>query len=96
MPKMVIVVCKNLRCQKSFSVRVADRKRGWGKYCSKSCKASVQNRGRGSSNNWRNSGVSRREYLEHAREYGGTPQFNRSTGEYEGFIPGPFSNEGNY
>lgn len=26
-------------CAKIISVRVADIKRGWGKYCSKSCKA---------------------------------------------------------
>lgn len=40
MPKMIDVECK--RCGKTFSARVADRKRGWGKYCSKQCKASAQ------------------------------------------------------
>lgn len=34
--KMVGVKC---RCGKTFQARVADRKRGWGKYCSKRCKA---------------------------------------------------------
>ena len=29
--------CKNCKC--GFEARLADRKRGWGKYCSKSCKA---------------------------------------------------------
>jgi len=33
----VEVKCKN--CKTMFTARVADRKRGWGKYCSKSCKA---------------------------------------------------------
>lgn len=33
----VIVKCK--RCGDPFTARVADRKRGWGKFCSKSCKA---------------------------------------------------------
>jgi len=31
-------------CGKPFMARVADRKRGWGKYCSKSCKAMKQGR----------------------------------------------------
>ena len=26
-------------CNKTFEARFADMKRGWGKYCSKSCKA---------------------------------------------------------
>lgn len=29
-------------CKETFIVRVADRKRGWGKFCSKSCKAIKQ------------------------------------------------------
>lgn len=29
-------------CKQSFMARVADIKRGWGKFCSKSCKASKQ------------------------------------------------------
>lgn len=29
-------------CKKEFKARTADIKRGWGKYCSKSCKASDQ------------------------------------------------------
>ncbi len=33
----VIVKCK--RCKNPFHARVADRKRGWGKFCSESCKA---------------------------------------------------------
>ena len=30
------------RCKTLFTARVADRKRGWGKFCSKSCKAIKQ------------------------------------------------------
>lgn len=37
MAEYVEVKCK--RCKEPFMARVADRKRGWGKYCSKSCKA---------------------------------------------------------
>jgi hypothetical protein len=33
------VVVKCQRCKQSFAARVADRKRGWGRFCSKSCKA---------------------------------------------------------
>jgi endogenous inhibitor of DNA gyrase (YacG/DUF329 family) len=36
----VVVKCKN--CGTDFEARVADRKRGWAKFCSKSCKASKQ------------------------------------------------------
>lgn len=38
----VTVICANRRCRAPFVARVADRKRGWAKYCSKSCKAVVQ------------------------------------------------------
>ncbi|AFV85233.1 hypothetical protein [Alteromonas mediterranea] len=31
-----------LTCKSAFTARVADRKRGWAKYCSKSCKAKKQ------------------------------------------------------
>src|ERR1051326_6540317 len=35
----VEVKCANKQCRKKFMARAADRARGWGKYCSKSCKA---------------------------------------------------------
>ncbi len=38
----VTVVCANKSCRKSFTARAADRARGWGKFCSKSCKAIKQ------------------------------------------------------
>lgn len=34
--------CKNSSCQKLFQARTADVKRGWAKFCSKSCKAIEQ------------------------------------------------------
>jgi hypothetical protein len=37
---MVTVKCKT--CKTPFQARVADRKRGWGLFCSKSCKAIKQ------------------------------------------------------
>ena len=42
--KTVEVKCE--RCREKFFVRVADRKRGWGKFCSKSCKAIKQTYGK--------------------------------------------------
>lgn len=38
--KIVDVKCKN--CGDMFTARVADRKRGWARFCSKSCKALKQ------------------------------------------------------
>lgn len=45
-PRMVEVTCK---CGCKFLARVVDVKRGWGRFCSKSCKAIDQTRrtGRG-------------------------------------------------
>lgn len=40
--KMVEVNCK--QCKEPFMAREADRKRGWGKFCSKACKAEKQHR----------------------------------------------------
>jgi hypothetical protein len=34
--------CQNKRCGAAFIARIADVQRGWGKFCSKSCKASHQ------------------------------------------------------
>lgn len=40
MPKMVDRICKG--CRQPFQARAADVKRGWGLFCSKSCKAIKQ------------------------------------------------------
>ena len=34
--------CQNINCRRVFHPRKADVERGWGKFCSKSCKASEQ------------------------------------------------------
>lgn len=38
----VSVKCKNPSCGTQFNARRADIRRGWAKFCSKSCKAIVQ------------------------------------------------------
>lgn len=42
MASTVDVTCARKGCNQVFAARVADRKRGWGKFCSKSCKAMEQ------------------------------------------------------
>ena len=39
-----MVECKCKTCRNPFMARVADRRRGWGMFCSKSCKAVKQER----------------------------------------------------
>ncbi len=86
-------------CKTPFTARVADRKRGWAKFCSKSCKAIKQEQRTGQNakfhrrqrTNFRGSGVSREKFMRYASDFGGTPQFSRS-GEYEGFTCGAFDN----
>jgi hypothetical protein len=41
-------------CKEEFEARVADIKRGWGKYCSKSCKAKKQESMTGQYKNYQN------------------------------------------
>ncbi len=48
--KTTEVNCKN--CGILFTARVADRKRGWGKYCDKSCKAKEQEARTGQQQNY--------------------------------------------
>lgn len=56
MATMIDRVCKNRACCAKFMARTADVKRGWGLFCSKSCKASTPELGRG-----------QRDYLKLAR-----------------------------
>lgn len=65
-PNAATVVVKCQRCKQPFTARVADRKRGWGKFCSKSCKAIRQTQKTG----WSGPGSgprpgSRRKYPRH-------------------------------
>lgn len=47
MASMTTVTCGNKKCRKEFQARTADVKRGWGRFCSKSCKAKKQTRDTG-------------------------------------------------
>ena len=49
---MVEVKCKS--CKQPFMARTADVKRGWGKFCSKSCKAKEQEQRTGQYRNYIN------------------------------------------
>lgn len=40
MPNTTTVACAC--CEKDFIARIADRNRGWARFCSKSCKAKYQ------------------------------------------------------
>ncbi|EMO9523353.1 hypothetical protein KKY53_14715 [Pseudomonas aeruginosa] len=42
MAAMTERICANKSCKKPFMARTADVKRGWAKFCSKSCKAIKQ------------------------------------------------------
>lgn len=44
MPSMTTCICGNSSCKKEFKARTADVNRGWGKFCSKRCKATDQER----------------------------------------------------
>jgi len=39
--------CENNRCGQIFQAKTADVRRGWARFCSRSCKATVQSYGRG-------------------------------------------------
>ncbi len=89
--KQVEVKCG--RCRKPFMARVADRKRGWGKFCSKTCKAVKQEQRTGQyadrlhrpdkTEHRLHPFVDNATYLEHQREFGGMPQFDRN-GNFDG------------
>lgn len=93
----VEVKCKN--CKTPFLARKADVARGWGKFCSKSCKATKQEQRTGQysdlihKNDSRSGGrlhpyVDNDTYRYYQKEHGGIPQFSRS-GVYEGFAMTP-------
>lgn len=68
-------------CGTQFQARSADVKRGWGKFCSKSCKAKKQERRTGQMANY----LHRRSIARDSSEYGGTPVYE-AHGEYAGFV----------
>lgn len=63
---MAIYKCKN--CGDPFNAREADRKRGWARYCSKSCKAMEQTRRTGRGSNGRTA-LPNGGYIERGQEY---------------------------
>ncbi len=74
---------KCARCQQPFEAREADRKRGWARFCSKSCKAVVQE-------------VRTSQYRAHLyrQEYGGMNLSVNNRGEIDGHCDAHlFSNE---
>lgn len=75
--KMVERKCRC--CGGAFTARAADVKRGWGKFCSKSCKAILQEQRTGATASFR--------YREQCREQGVCygAQFHPRTGEFEGY-----------
>lgn len=75
MATMVTQKCQ--RCKTLFEARLADVKRGWGKFCSKSCKAIKQEARTGQYKKI----LKDRHYHE---EYGGIPSYDKN-GDYEGF-----------
>lgn len=67
------------RCGTTFLARVADVKRGWGKFCSKSCKAKEQEKRTGQYSNYLH-----KKTTKLTDQYGGTPAFDHR-GDYIGF-----------
>jgi len=56
MSSMTTITCK-CGCKRQKEVRIADIKRGWGKYFSKSCKAVHQEKRTGQYKRYKNSGL---------------------------------------
>ena len=78
---MMAMVEQKCRCGVVFKARRADVNRGWGKFCSKSCKANEQERRTG-----QYAALKRRQVRRSfEREFGGTAVFERN-GRYEGFV----------
>lgn len=64
MATMVKVKCARCHCE--FMARLADRKRGWGKFCSKSCKAIKQEQRTGQHANYIRGKSAACDYAYHA------------------------------
>ena len=77
---MVDCKCANKKCGMPFKARSADVKRGWGKFCSKSCKAAEQESRTHQNANYQHCRV----VASYEREFGGTACFD-NRGRYAGF-----------
>lgn len=99
-PKMVECTCANKSCGARFMARVADRKRGWGKFCSKSCKAQKQERRTGQYRDFKERERCRDEhgftpviFSRDGSMYGADGQGVNRNGDPEFIGAGNFSNE---
>lgn len=66
-PQPKMVTCKCDWCKEPFEARAADRKRGWAKFCSKSCKAKKQEKRTGQFRNLVASSIARDADEDHYR-----------------------------
>ena len=92
MATMIECKCANKSCGAKFMARAADRARGWGKFCSKSCKAVKQERRTGQHSDHKHRSFIRsmnggKSAGDLQREFGGNPEFDRR-GRYIGFTLG--------
>jgi hypothetical protein len=81
--------CKWRGCGKPFTAKAADVARGWGLFCSKSCKGIEQESRTGQNARYRN----RRARRERQGSYGSGAVVNRN-GDFVGYV-GPFESDGN-
>ena len=89
---MVTVNCA--RCKKPFEARVADRKRGWGKFCSKSCKAIKQTQRTGYAGPQHSANYSCSECGDPARKYIGAGQIEYLCAHHAAAWVHPVSSDG--
>ena len=88
-PRGKTIQKKCATCGDTMTVRLADHERGWGKFCSKSCKAKKQ----GPRMYDHQRGVTAKRARADQEEFGGLPQYNNQ-GEYIGFrIQGSFEDD---
>lgn len=58
-------ICANKKCGAAFTARSADVARGWGRFCSKSCKAVKQEARTGQYASFLRGGMAQREFDPH-------------------------------
>jgi len=83
--KEIVCACG---CGRKKEVKIADIKRGWGKFYSKSCKAKHQESKTHQYKNYMN----RKRSKSYSEEFGGIPQFNYK-GDYVGFCASGFTDD---
>jgi hypothetical protein len=88
------VEVKCQRCKQPFVARVADRKRGWGKFCSKSCKAIKQTQRTGYAGPRAAASYRCSECGDEARKYIGAGQIEYLCDHHAADWAHPFSSDG--